>query len=348
MNADLVLEGGGVKGIAHIGAATVLAEHDYTFHRVAGTSAGAIAAAFIASYAQKDKPVSDIVELLTPGAGPNSIDYAQIPGGKLPIAGVEQVREASSLITKEGVFGDDYLWKWVHDTLLRETGVETFGDLRFAGASQRQDLGDKAPYRLVVMVADISRGSLVRLPWDYPLYGLDPDKQLVADAVVASASIPFFFTPVKLHWANNANVSYWVDGGSVSDFPIEVFDRTDSQAPRWPTLGIKLQARPDPDALINNVSDLLTFAEALLETCVNGNDQVHLADPCVAKRTMFVDTSFVQATDFSLTAAQQQHLFSNGQQAANDFLKTWDWEDYQSACGGDPASELKAKAARGF
>ena len=43
-DADLVLEGGGVKGIGLVGAISVLEEHGYVFHRVAGTSAGAIVA----------------------------------------------------------------------------------------------------------------------------------------------------------------------------------------------------------------------------------------------------------------------------------------------------------------
>jgi hypothetical protein len=36
LDADLVLEGGGVKGIALVGAISVLEEHGYRFHKVAG------------------------------------------------------------------------------------------------------------------------------------------------------------------------------------------------------------------------------------------------------------------------------------------------------------------------
>jgi hypothetical protein len=39
---------------------------------------------------------------------------------------------------------------------------------------------------------------------------------------------------------------------------------------------------------VTNVEEL---AAAVLETAANGDDQVHLADPCVIERTMFVDTS---------------------------------------------------------
>jgi len=49
LNADLVLEGGGVKGIALAGAVAVLEERGYRFHKVAGTSAGAIVGALVAA-----------------------------------------------------------------------------------------------------------------------------------------------------------------------------------------------------------------------------------------------------------------------------------------------------------
>lgn len=39
---DLGLEGGGVKGVRHVGAVMRLVEAGYSFPRVAGTSAGAI------------------------------------------------------------------------------------------------------------------------------------------------------------------------------------------------------------------------------------------------------------------------------------------------------------------
>ena len=48
LDADLVLEGGGVKGLALVGAIEVLEEHGYRFRRIAGTSAGAIVGALVA------------------------------------------------------------------------------------------------------------------------------------------------------------------------------------------------------------------------------------------------------------------------------------------------------------
>ena len=66
--ADLVLEGGGVKGIALVGAISVLAKKGYEFHRVAGTSAGAIVGALVAA----GMPPSKMTEVM------KATDYSAI------------------------------------------------------------------------------------------------------------------------------------------------------------------------------------------------------------------------------------------------------------------------------
>lgn len=49
MKVDLVLEGGGVLGIAFVGAYKALREQGYSVSRVAGTSAGSLMATLIAA-----------------------------------------------------------------------------------------------------------------------------------------------------------------------------------------------------------------------------------------------------------------------------------------------------------
>jgi NTE family protein len=85
----------------------------------------------------------------------------------------------------------------------------------------------------------LTLGQLVQLPWDYEsVYGLDPDKMPVADAVRASMSIPFIFRPLTLTNATTKVTSTLVDGGVLSNFPIDSLDRTDGRQPRWPTFGV--------------------------------------------------------------------------------------------------------------
>jgi NTE family protein len=177
------------------------------------------------------------------------------------------------------------------------------------------------------MATDISRGSLVRLPWDYHLYGLNPDDQLVADAVVASASVPGFFHPMPLIWSDRST-SLLVDGSTCSGFPIEVFDRPDDRPPRWPTFGLKLEAEPVSNEPAYVVKTAVQFVRALVNAAVNGNDEVHLADPGVLERTIFVDTSPIPALEFELSPEQQDDLFRWGQTAAGTFCDSWDWPGY--------------------
>src|SRR3954452_18880938 len=55
LHADLVLEGGGVKGIALAGAVSMLEERGYRFRRVAGTSAGSLVGSLVAAGIRGDR-----------------------------------------------------------------------------------------------------------------------------------------------------------------------------------------------------------------------------------------------------------------------------------------------------
>ena len=318
MDADLILEGGGVKGIALVGSYTALSEAGYDFHRIAGTSAGAIVGALIAA----GMSPGDLKGVM------REIDYGRFEDkGFIDHLGL--VGKGASLLFEKGIYEGSYLRAFM-DEQLKAFGVETFGDLRIddPGASR----GDAKAYRLVVMTSDVTRARLVRLPWDYEQYGLDPDTQRVADAVRASMSIPFFYEPVRFTSRDPEGkeaTSYMVDGGMLSNFPIEVFDRTDGKPPRWPTFGLKLSAKPD--AALRQKYDVhgtFSLARAMVGTMTSFHDQIHIDDPSAVARTMFVDTFGIRATDFDIDETMQDTLFKSGRQAAEAFLRDWDFETY--------------------
>lgn len=136
------------------------------------------------------------------------------------------------LLRETGVYRGDFAYDWIRSEL-KNLGVKTFGDL----AIKDDHLLPERRYRFVATVTDVTTQQLVRLPWDYRrVYGLDPDEQLVADAVRASMAIPFLFNPVTLNTAAGKPCTL-VDGGVLSNFPIDSFDRPDGAEPRWPTFG---------------------------------------------------------------------------------------------------------------
>jgi NTE family protein len=317
--ADLVLEGGGVKGLGTAGAVIALLDAGYTFPRVAGTSVGAVAAAFTAAGADS-AALRDVMSRL---------ELPRIPDrrGPLPVVG-----EGLSLLMRGGA----YPGVWLRDFLARELegfGVRTFADLR------RDDPGDDPAlatpehrYRLVVMATDVTRGRLLRLPWDYSLFHLDPDEQSVADAVRMSLSIPFYFEPCQLTDPDAGCTSTIVDGGVLSNFAIEIFDRTDGLPSRWPTFGIRLL--PDLPAGLGDIVPVLglptlptvRLLQQVVATALVGRDQTHLDRPGVRDRAIPIDTRGTEITEFRISNAERNALLERGQQAARDFLDRWERE----------------------
>jgi NTE family protein len=329
LRADLVLEGGGIKGIGLGGAVRRLLLAGYRFERIAGTSAGAIVGALLAAG-------GDEAFL---AAAMERLRYERVPDRGLPK--VPLLGEAAGLLHRSGAYRGDYLRRFVAEEL-QTLGVATFGDLR------RDDPGDDRlrerfqRYKLVVMATDVTRGRLLRLPWDYELLGLDPDEQLVADAVRASLSIPLYFEPVHLRDAAGAETTL-VDGGVLSNYPIEIFDRTDAASPRWPTLGVKVIADlPENDAdLFPNIAlpalPPVHLLEQVVATAIVGHDQTYLERPCVARRTIRVDTSMIGVVEFDAPADKRAAVLAEGLAAADAFLDTWDWESFRRDCSGPRA-----------
>ena len=309
---DLVLEGGGVKGIGLVGAVLTLSGSGYVFPRVAGTSAGAIVAALVAAHQVAGKPLSNIETIMA------SVDYNKFQDETVLERLGGTPGQIAELLVHMGIAKGDYLVEWLGN-VLADLGVHTFADLAI---SDTDDPGTGLPpdqrFRLVVHTSDISRGALVRLPWDYPQYGQDPALMRVVDAVRASMSIPFFFRPVS--FSTTAGKVTWVDGGMLSNFPISVFDRTDGKPGRWPTWGVKLSARPAAVQVDRPAGNDFELALSCLRTLLAGWDRYHLDDQNVTARTVFVDTASVNSTNFAITTAEQAQLFDSGRSAATSYL----------------------------
>lgn len=322
--ADLVLSGGGVKGIGLVGAVAALLDAGYSAQRVSGTSAGSMVGAIVAAASMGRRLTGEQVKELTFG-----IDYRKFrdPGAieRVPIVG-----PGFALLRGTGIYRGDYAHDWVSGQL-KNLGVVTFGDL----AIHDDELPKEQRYKLVVTVADVTTGQLVRLPWDYRgVYGLDPDEQPVADAVRASMSIPFIFRPVSLT-STAGLTSTLVDGGLLSNFPINSLDRADGKEPRWPSFGVtvlpNLPAGNDKVIPALEALRLLgppSLLEDVITTAVVGRDQAYLNQPWVSARAIRVDSTDVGFLDFDISKKEIGALYAKGYAAAQAFLSTWDWRAY--------------------
>ena len=331
---DLVMEGGGVKGIALAGAIEVLEERGYRVHRVAGSSAGAIAGALAASGIDG----STMVEIL------RATDYRRFEDG--PWWTRTLPGKALSILLHNGIHRGDFLQQWLEEQLAEHAPAGSTGtfDLVIDDPEVDVDRDDPRRHRLVVTASDLSAGKLLLLPRDATELGRDPERLRIAEAVRVSSSIPLFFRPVR--WKSPAGgIAVLVDGGMLSNFPVSVFDRPGGEMPRWPTFGIKLSAKPEADfGQRNRIRGPFSFGKAVVDTVTGFYDRMHIDAQHAVERTIFIDTAAVRPTQFDLSDEDRDLLHRKGRKAATEFLdgdergqEPWDFRRYVERHRSGPA-----------
>jgi NTE family protein len=322
---DLVLEGGGVKGIGLVGALAALEDRELEPQRIAGTSAGAIVASLLAARYSTDR-LHEIMLDLDFEAFKDEAWEDKVPGADVPL----------SILKDQGIYEGHYVLEWI-EHLLRRKGVETFGQLVDPAG------GDDPRYRhrLQVIASDITARELLILPRHAKRFGIEPDDLRVADAVRMSMSIPFFFEPWRWRDADG-DEHLIVDGGVLSNFPVWLFDSDD--APRWPTFGLRLAEpelrksvaeRLEPDGA-GPRAGTIDFVKGLILTMLEAHDRMYLENASFV-RTIQIPTLGVRTTEFDLDKKRAEELFESGRGAAAEFLAGWSFPDYVATFReGDP------------
>jgi len=317
---DAVFEGGGVKGIALVGAVSAI-ENDYEIIYHAGTSAGAIVAALLAA----GYDAAGVKQKI------NALDFNKIEDGSL-IEKIPFVGPILDELSKMGLYKGDFFLKTMRE-YLAERGVSTFRSFRrpeeeLQGLTEGEK--DRYRYKLQMVAADISRGCRLTLPQDIADYEdehgntMKPENLEVAQAVRMSMSIPFFFQPIKLKEKEGHKECLIVDGGLLSNFPVDLFDPKEKEPVR-PTLGFKL-SMDDPEnhikmaAVEHMIAGPISELLALFWTANEAPDRYYLKNADYI-RTIFIDAHAIQSTNFALTQQDKDNLFNYGLQAATIFMK---------------------------
>ncbi|MCM3122369.1 MULTISPECIES: patatin-like phospholipase family protein [unclassified Mesobacillus] len=292
MYIDGVFSGGGIKGLALVGACAAIEERGFRFKRVAGTSAGSLIAGLLA-------------------AGYTSTEMAGILDG-LDLKKFLDSRKTlfPSALTKWlfvywrlGLYKGDELECWISEVLAAR-GLRTFGDL--------------APDALRIIASDLTNGRLLILPDDLPKYGVDPRTFPVARAIRMSCSLPFFFEPVKLRDRVGANIV--VDGGVLSNFPMWLFDQENVKKVR-PVLGVKLSQNLIQQPT-NKIKNALQLFEALFETMKDAHDSRYISRKH-EKNIIFIPMEGNLTTEFQLSDEKKLELIELGKKNAEKFFKSW-------------------------
>jgi len=324
---NLIFEGGGVKGIAYVGAMRVLEQRDLlkTIQRVSGTSAGAINALI---YALGYDVISQRQII-------DSVDFKKFMDDSFGT-----IRDIRRLAKAFGWYRGDFFQTWIGDLIKGKLGNEeaTFKDLKDAGKPD-----------LYMTGTNLSTGYA-----EFFSAERHPDMPLAA-AVRISMSIPLFFAAV--HYGPRSDV--FVDGGVMRNYPIKLFDRmryidteNEAYAARTTgyynkentifslekpghspyvynrqTLGLRLDSQdeialfrynePVKGKAIKNFTD---YAKALLGAMLSVQENQHLHGDDW-QRTIYINTLGVKATDFSLTDETKKALIKEGIKGAEDYFQ---------------------------
>lgn len=294
MKIDAVFSGGGVKAYGFIGALKSIENNKLPLERVAGTSAGAIIASFIAAGYQ----VEEMKKLL------NELDLKQFLDPPR-LSTVIPFSKWFFLYFHMGLYKGNKFETWLHEKLALKN-IYTFNDL-----------GDGY---LKVIVSDLTLGRLVVIPDDLQkLYGIDPNFFPVSKAVRMSAGFPYFFMPKKLPGKSNEK-SLIVDGGLLSNFPLWVFEHANQKKER-PILGMKLSESIEKTKprKIKNALDML---HALFSTMKQAHDSRYISKS-QKSNIIFIPVENVDTTNLYISEQTKKDLIEVGKHRADEFLKYW-------------------------
>jgi NTE family protein len=347
--ADAVFRGGGVKGLGLAGALIGFATYEdpgkqvKKWVNVAGASAGAIIAAFIACNRDVEDVGTAMLKILDPKTMASFQDF--------PLH--SKALGISRLVVKHGMAPGDAFEHWLDGVLSQKT----FKDVIEPDALAEN--GWKAS-RLKLIACDVTNRRLLVLPEDLTRYrvppagdeprdkpAIDPAAFRISHAARMSMSIPYFFQPIELELMVDDDGkpleqpvrSSIVDGGTLSNFPVWLFD---SATPKRPTFGFTLSGGSGVGAGFNSLLDHALpwagrFALEIFHTAEEAWD-ARFSTHSTNVRTVVVDATVeidgqphaVGTTDFDMAKNVEDALVANGKQAAHDFLRDFDISKYMN------------------
>jgi NTE family protein len=358
---DLVMEGGGVLGIALVGYTYALESVGIRFLGLGGTSAGAINALVIAALAPPQEAKStQLVELLANldmfsfvDGDSDARDFVEslVDGAGIVKMSWKVMQILDNLSERLGLNPGNAFLDWLRDTI-GAAGVRTTRDLtdrmRTVPPGLRTRAGTAlsaadADAKLAVVVADISTETKVVFPRMARLYWENADFINPAHYVRASMSIPAFFYPYRVtglpkdaaavrRWKEEAGYEgpvpeevLFVDGGVMSNFPIDLFHAPG--VPQAPTLGVKIGTdRSEP----HQIDKPLQLLGAVFDSARHYADyDFILRHPDYKHLLGSIDTGEHNWLNFRMANDARIDLFTRGVQTAHDFLLKFDWAAYK-------------------
>jgi NTE family protein len=260
--------------------------------------------------------------------------------------------------TGHGINPGKFFLEWAKK-VMDENGVSTVTDLNKKAGSisslsvrnPKTQNADTLTGDVTFITSELVSENKIEFPGMADLFRENPDDLHPANFVRASMSIPIFFEshiindiPVKSsritaawvkHFGSDERIpdtARFVDGGMLSDFPINIFYNPKVIEPRLPSWGIDLDDS-DPDAN-NKVVDpwgLTGYLGRLFNTIRYYYDKDFLIKNNVFKKGIGkIPLYEFNWLNFFISDEDKLKMFVRGAIAARDFLLGFDWPQYQA------------------
>ncbi|AFK02623.1 Patatin [Emticicia oligotrophica DSM 17448] len=316
---NLIMEGGGIKGVAYGGALKELESRGVLqqIQRVGGTSAGAIQACLLAVGYSADEIAQIIAE--TPIETFND-------GGSV-------IKASERFVKKFGWYKGENFLTTIQKLITDRTGKP---NLTFA---ELHELAKSIPYRdLYVTGVNLTKQRLEVFSYEtYP-------EMRVCDAVRVSMSIPLYYQSVFLNAKGKVienpipsdSCDVFVDGGLLMNYPIELFDQTkylstatDSTINKptfnTETLGLRLERCEQIDHEIHlkegfapfEIQDFKGYISALYNIMTESVDKPKPED---IVRTIYINDNGMSPKVRKLSEGEKQKMMISGQQGVIEFF----------------------------
>lgn len=271
MKVNIVFEGGGVRGLAYIGVLKFLEERGICINQIGGTSVGAI----IASLAAVGYSSSELLAIV------EDFDFSILKHYE------EGEKGLLNALRWTGIFSLANFEGYIH-SLLERKHKTIFLDVKS---------GDK--YLLKMVVAEWITKRKVVIPDELGGYGIDPDSFPIAKAAAMSSSIPLFYRHYRIKGYR------FVDGGLVSNFPIDLFSES-----RYPTWGFCVTKNS-----LDKAKLMLAFRKKIFK--MNNNFDMENYD---RHHIINIDTFRIRAVDYQKGMKNKEKLIYSGYESTKNFF----------------------------
>ncbi len=257
-----------------------------------------------------------------------------------------------------GINPGDYFYDWIKKQLA-DNGVKTVTDLKNKAASPVPGLYLRVPNPeglnglqgdVTFITSELVTQNKIQFPEMWNLFRKGIDELQPAGFIRASMSIPVFFESyfindipctddeIKQQWmerfgeADPPSNARFVDGGILSNFPINLFYNPKVIIPRLPSLGIDLDdSTPGDNGKNADIWSLGGYFGRIFNTIRSYYDKDFLLKNRVFQKGIgSIKLAEYNWLNFFLKPEDKINMFVKGAEAAKAFLLQFDWQAYKN------------------